>query len=66
MVTQQNIQKYINNEQMHFNIYDVYYLRYSHQHVSVGIIAFFKVTLLLQECSCGQQCRRHSIKIKII
>jgi hypothetical protein len=53
LVTQQDIQKYISNQQMHFNIYDVYYLRYFHQRVSAGIMVFFKVILLLQECCCG-------------
>ena len=53
LVTQQNIHKDISNQRMHFNIYDVYYLRHSHQHVSAGIMAFFKVILLLRGCSCG-------------
>ena len=47
------IQKYINNIQMHFNIYDIFYPRYSYQPVSAGIPAFFRVMLLLQEYSCG-------------
>jgi len=42
--------KYVNNQQMHFNIYDVFYPQYSCQHVSVGIVVIFRVMLLLQEC----------------
>jgi hypothetical protein len=34
---------------MYFNIYGVFYSQYSHQHVSVGILAIFRVMLLLQE-----------------
>jgi hypothetical protein len=41
--------KYVNNQQMHFNIYDVFYPQNSHQHVSIGIAAIFRVMLLLQE-----------------
>jgi len=33
---------------MSFNIHDVFYLLYSHQHVSVAIAAIFRV-ILLQE-----------------
>jgi len=36
---------------MHVNIHYVYYSRYSHQHVSVGIPAFFRV--MLEEYSYG-------------
>ena len=32
---------------------DVFYLQYSHQHVSAGIPDIFRVTFLLQEYSCG-------------
>jgi hypothetical protein len=34
---------------MYFNVYDVYYLQYSHQHVSASILAIFRVMFLLQE-----------------
>ena len=34
---------------MHFNIYGVFYSQCSHQHVSAGIQAVFRVMLLLQE-----------------
>jgi len=33
---------------MYFNVYDVFYLQFSHQHVSAGIPAIFRV-MLLQE-----------------
>jgi len=31
---------------MHSNVYDVFYSLTSHQHVSAGIVAIFRVTLL--------------------
>jgi len=34
---------------MHFNISDVFYSQCSHQHVSAGIPAIFKVMLLFHE-----------------
>ena len=34
---------------MHFNISDVFYSQYSHQHISAGIQAIFKVLLLFHE-----------------
>ena len=34
---------------MHLNIYDSFYLKYSHQHVSSGIPTIFRVVLLLQK-----------------
>ena len=34
---------------MHFNIYDVFYSQFSHQHVLAAIAAIFSVVLLLQE-----------------
>jgi len=34
---------------MHLNVYDVVYSLNSHQHVSAGIVAIFRVMLLLQE-----------------
>ena len=48
---------------MHFNIYDVFYPQYSHQHVSAAIPVIFRVTVLLQEYSCGYLCHHHSIII---
>lgn len=41
--------KHVNNQKMNFNIYDVFYLQCSHQHVWVGMAAILKVMLLLQE-----------------
>jgi hypothetical protein len=40
------IPKYINNQQMHFNIYNVFYSLNSHQLVSISIAAIFRVILL--------------------
>jgi hypothetical protein len=34
---------------MHFDVYDVFYSLYSHQHISAAIAAIVRVTLLLQE-----------------
>jgi hypothetical protein len=34
---------------MYFNIYDVFYSKFSHQRVSAPIAAIFRVMLLLQE-----------------
>jgi len=42
------IQKCTNNQQVYFNVYDVFYSQVSHQHVSAGIPAIFRV-ILLQE-----------------
>ena len=36
----------MNNQQIHFNIYDIFYSQCSQQHVSAGILAIFKVKLL--------------------
>ena len=44
--------KYINNQQMLFSIYDVFYSQCSHQHVAAGILAIFRMMLLLQEYEC--------------
>jgi len=41
--------KYINNQQTHFNMYDIFYSQCSHQHVSASIVAIFRVMLILQE-----------------
>jgi hypothetical protein len=46
-------QKYINNQQIHLNIYDTFYSQYSHQYVSTGIPAIFRVMFLLQKYNCG-------------
>jgi len=34
---------------MHCNVYGVFYSKNSHPHVSVAIVAIFRVMLLLQE-----------------
>jgi len=34
---------------MHFNIYDAFYSQCFHQQVSAGILAIFRVMMLLQE-----------------
>jgi hypothetical protein len=47
-----NIQKYKNNQKLHFNIYDVLYSYNSHQQVLAGIPAIFRL-MLLQEYTCG-------------
>jgi len=36
---------------MHCNIFDIFYSQFSQKHVSVAIVAIFKMTLL-QECKC--------------
>jgi len=41
--------KYINNQQIPFNIYDVFYSKYSQQHVSAGIATIFMAILFLEE-----------------
>jgi len=41
-----NIPEYINNHQMHLNVYDAFFLRRSHQHVSAVIMTIFRVMLL--------------------
>jgi len=46
------MEKCINNQQMHKNIYGVFYSQYSHQRVSAGIPSIFRVLFLLQECNC--------------
>ena len=37
----------MNNQPMHYNIYDVFYWQYSHQHVSAGIPAIFSVIIII-------------------
>ena len=39
---------------MYFNIYDVFYSQYSHQHVSAAIAVIFRVMLLLIGTKRGQ------------
>ena len=34
---------------MYLNVYEIFYLQYSHQHVSASILAIFRVMFLLQE-----------------
>jgi len=41
--------KYIHDQQMYYNIYEAFYSQCSQQHVSAGILAIFRVMLLLQE-----------------
>jgi hypothetical protein len=41
---------------MHFNVYGVFYLQFSHQHVSAAIAAIFMVMLLLQEYTGNNIC----------
>ena len=41
--------KYINNQQILFNIYDVFYSQCSHQHVLASIPAILRVLTLLKE-----------------
>ena len=36
---------------MQFNVYDLFYVQYSHHHVSSGIPVIFRVMFLLQEYS---------------
>jgi hypothetical protein len=43
------IQKFINNQQMHLIVYDVFYSQYSHQRVSAGMPAISRLLFLLQE-----------------
>jgi hypothetical protein len=43
------IQEFINNEQMHLLVYDVFYSRYSQQRFSAGIPAISGLMVLLQE-----------------
>ena len=38
---------------MRFNIYDIFYSQYSHQHVSTRIPAILRIMFLLQAYSCG-------------
>jgi hypothetical protein len=38
--------KYVNEQQIHFSIHYVFYSQLSHQHVSAGIPAIFRVVLL--------------------
>jgi hypothetical protein len=49
---------------MQFGICDVFFHN-SHQHVSAGITAFFRVMFLVQEYSCVELCHHHSIIIII-
>ena len=38
--------KYVNNQQMQFSIYDVFYSQNTHQYVSADIPAIYRVMLL--------------------
>jgi len=46
---------------MHFKDYDVFYLPYSHQHVSANIAAIFEVNLLLQAYKNTSGIRRVAV-----
>ena len=37
---------------MHFNVYNAFYVLNSHQHVSIYIVAIFRVMMLLEEYEC--------------
>jgi len=41
------------NQQMHFITYEVFYSQCSHQHVLAGILAIFRMMILLQEYKCA-------------
>ena len=61
--------KYMNNQQMHFNIYDVFYSQSPHQNVSAGIPFHLQGMLLLQEYKRTNVVKcvsHHFIPIKII
>ena len=47
------IQKYINNQQYALQYSLIHFIQCSHQHVSAGIPAIFRVKFLLQEYNCG-------------
>jgi len=34
---------------MHFNVYDVFYSKCSHQHISAAIMTIFRMLLLLEQ-----------------
>ena len=53
---------YINNRQLHFNIYDLFHSQCSHQNVSAGIPAIFRVMPLLQKYKvAGTQPINHTV-----
>jgi hypothetical protein len=47
------MQKYVNNQQIHFNIYGIFYSQYTFQYISAAIPAIFRVMFLLEEYNCG-------------
>jgi len=47
------VQKNINIQQLHLNVYVVFCSQYSHQRVSSCIPAICRVMLLLQKYNCG-------------
>jgi hypothetical protein len=51
---------------MHFNVYDVFYQLYSHQHVLAAIAAIYRVVMLREYRGANvcQLYRRHSVTIK--
>jgi len=64
------IQKCINNQHIHFNVYDVFYSQYSQQHVSAGISAIFRVIFILHEYnsdhSVGGQITGRNVLMRIL
>ena len=48
--------KYTNNQQMHFNMYDIFHSQCSHQHLLARIAAIFRGMLILQE---NKQTNKH-------
>ena len=56
----------INNQQVNFDIKDIFYSWCSHQHVSAGNRAIFRVMFLLHEYNCGHLCHHHCMIIKIV
>ena len=44
--------KYINNQQILFNVYDVFFSQCSHQCASAGIPAILRMIILLKEYKC--------------
>jgi hypothetical protein len=46
---------------MHFNVYDVFHSQSSHQHVSAGIPAIFRVILLQKYKIVGTQPVNHTV-----
>ena len=62
--------RYINNQQIHFNIHNVFYSQYSRRFFfSAGIPTIFRIMFLLQEYKMykyGELCYQHSVTIKTV